>query len=80
MIPAAKLKEYMELNVIQIAPLAFYARTYTERCRGDIGRSSEYHDTANQKMFLTRMGMNTKNDCYGRYDANRFAVIAKLRD
>lgn len=23
MIPAAKLKEYMELNVIQIAPLAF---------------------------------------------------------
>lgn len=30
MIPAAKLKEYMELNIIQIAPLAFYARTYAE--------------------------------------------------
>lgn len=33
MIPAVKLKEYMETNVIQIAPLAFYARTHAQRRR-----------------------------------------------
>ena len=48
MIPAAKLKEYMELNVIQIAPLAFM-------------RGRTLNTTVQQiKMFLTRMGMNTK--------------------
>mgnify|MGYP003101813256 CR=1 FL=1 len=52
MIPATKLKEYMELNIIQIAPLAFMrGRTLDEA----------QNTTAQQiKMFLTRMGMNTK--------------------
>lgn len=59
MIPAAKLKEYMELNVIQIAPLAFMrGRTLNDA----IVILDEAQNTTTQqiKMFLTRMGMNTK--------------------
>ena len=59
MIPAAKLKEYMELNVIQIAPLAFMrGRTLNDA----VVILDEAQNTTPQqiKMFLTRMGMNTK--------------------
>ena len=59
MIPAAKLKEYMELNVIQIAPLAFMrGRTLNDA----VVILDEAQNTTTQqiKMFLTRMGMNTK--------------------
>lgn len=59
MIPAAKLKEYMELNIIQIAPLAFMrGRTLNDA----IVILDEAQNTTTQqiKMFLTRMGMNTK--------------------
>ena len=59
MIPAMKLKEYMESNVIQIAPLAFMR-----------GRTLNYaivildeaqNTTKHQiKMFLTRLGLNAK--------------------
>lgn len=59
MIPAAKLKEYMELNVIQIAPLAFMrGRTLNDA----IVILDEAQNTTTQqiKMFITRMGMNTK--------------------
>ena len=59
MIPAAKLKEYMELNVIQIAPLAFMrGRTLND----PVVIVDEAQNTTTQqiKMFLTRMGMNTK--------------------
>lgn len=59
MIPAAKLKEYMEQNVIQIAPLAFMrGRTLN----GAVVILDEAQNTTTQqiKMFLTRMGMNTK--------------------
>ena len=59
MIPAAKLKEYMELNIIQIAPLAFMrGRTLNDA----VGILAEAQNTTTQqiKMFLTRMGMNTK--------------------
>lgn len=59
MIPAAKLKEYMELNIIQIAPLAFMrGRTLNDA----IIILDEAQNTTTQqiKMFLTRMGMNTK--------------------
>ena len=52
MIPAAKLKEYMELNIIQIAPLAFM--------RGRTLNDAQNTTTQQIKMFLTRMGMNTK--------------------
>ena len=76
MIPAAKLKEYMELNVIQIAPLAFMrGRTLNDAVV--ILDSSEYHDTANQNVPHPH-GDEHQNDCYGRYDANRFAVIANF--
>ena len=59
MIPAAKLKEYMELNVIHIAPLAFMrGRTLNDA----VVILDEAQNTTTQqiKMFLTRMGMNTK--------------------
>ena len=59
MIPAANLKEYMELNIIQIAPLAFMrGRTLNDA----IVILDEAQNTTTQqiKMFLTRMGMNTK--------------------
>lgn len=59
MIPAAKLKEYMELNVIQIAPLAFMrGRTLNDA----VVILDEAQNTTPQqiKMFLTRMGMNTR--------------------
>ena len=57
MIPAAKLKEYMENNVIQIAPLAFMrGRTLNEAV---IILDEAQNTTTHQlKMFLTRLGMN----------------------
>ncbi len=59
MIPAAKLQEYMDTNVIQIAPLAFMrGRTLNDA----VVILDEAQNTTTQqiKMFLTRMGMNTK--------------------
>ena len=82
MIPAAKLQEYMDQNVIQIAPLAFMrGRTLNDavvildeaqiaplafmrgRTLNDavvILDEAQNTTSAQIKMFLTRMGMNTK--------------------
>ena len=59
MIPPQKLREYMELNVIQIAPLAFMrGRTLNNAV---VILDEAQNTTAKQiKMFLTRMGQNTK--------------------
>lgn len=59
MIPAAKLQEMLELNIIQIAPLAFMrGRTLNDAV---VILDEAQNTTAQQiKMFLTRMGMNTK--------------------
>ena len=59
MIPAQKLTEYMEQNIIQIAPLAFMrGRTLNEAV---VILDEAQNTTAQQiKMFLTRMGQNTK--------------------
>ncbi len=59
MIPAVKLKEYMETNVIQIAPLAFMrGRTLNDAV---IILDEAQNTTTHQlKMFLTRLGMNAK--------------------
>ncbi len=59
MIPAMKLKEYMETKVIQIAPLAFMrGRTLNDAV---IVLDEAQNTTTHQiKMFLTRMGMNAK--------------------
>lgn len=59
MIPANKLREYMETNVIQIAPLAFMrGRTLSEAV---IILDEAQNTTIHQiKMFLTRLGMNAK--------------------
>lgn len=59
MIPGAKLKEYMETNVIQIAPLAFMrGRTLNDAV---IILDEAQNTTTHQiKMFLTRLGTNAK--------------------
>lgn len=59
MIPAAKLKDYMETNVIQIAPLAFMrGRTLNDAV---VILDEAQNTTAQQiKMFLTRMGIDSK--------------------
>ena len=59
MIPAQKLQEYMEVQTIQIAPLAFMrGRTLNDA----VVILDEAQNTTTQqiKMFLTRMGHNTK--------------------
>lgn len=59
MIPPAKLQEYMASNVIQIAPLAFMrGRTLNDAVV--ILDEAQNTTTAQIKMFLTRMGWNTK--------------------
>ena len=59
MIPAVKLKEYMESNVIQIAPLAFMrGRTLNDAI---IVLDEAQNTTTHQMtMFLTRLGLNAK--------------------
>lgn len=59
MIPAVKLKDYMENKIVQIAPLAFMrGRTLSDA----IIILDEAQNTTTQqiKMFLTRLGMNAK--------------------
>lgn len=59
MIPPAKLKDYMDNKIVQIAPLAFMrGRTLSDA----IIILDEAQNTTTQqiKMFLTRMGMNGK--------------------
>jgi len=59
MIPSHKLAEYMDHNIIQIAPLAFMrGRTLNDA----VVILDEAQNTTTQqiKMFLTRMGQNTK--------------------
>ena len=59
MIPAQKLREMMEQNVIQIAPLAFMrGRTLNDAVV--ILDEAQNTTSAQLKMFLTRMGMHTK--------------------
>ncbi len=59
MIPHAKLKEYMETDVIQIAPLAFMrGRTLNDAIVVlDEAQNTTIHQI---KMFLTRLGMGSK--------------------
>lgn len=59
MIPSLKLQELMQQNVIQIAPLAFMrGRTLNDAVV--ILDEAQNTTTAQIKMFLTRMGTNTK--------------------
>ncbi len=59
MIPPVKLQDYMESNIIQIAPLAFMrGRTLNDAVV--ILDEAQNTTSAQIKMFLTRMGWNTK--------------------
>ena len=59
MLPAVKLQDMIEKNVIQIAPLAFMrGRTLNDAVV--ILDEAQNTTTAQIKMFLTRMGWNTK--------------------
>ncbi|NLO70446.1 MAG: PhoH family protein [Porphyromonadaceae bacterium] len=59
MLPAMKLRDYIENGTIQIAPLAFMrGRTLSDAV---VILDEAQNTTTNQiKMFLTRMGLNTK--------------------
>ena len=59
MIPAAKLQDMMDKHIIQIAPLAFMrGRTLSDAVV--ILDEAQNTTSAQIKMFLTRMGWNTK--------------------
>lgn len=59
MLPAVKLQNMMEKNIIQIAPLAFMrGRTLSDAVV--ILDEAQNTTTAQLRMFLTRMGWNTK--------------------
>lgn len=59
MLPYAKLKDYIEKGTIQIAPLAFMrGRTLSDAVV--ILDEAQNSTPAQIKMFLTRMGLNTK--------------------
>lgn len=59
MLPAVKLKEYMESGTIQIAPLAFMrGRTLNDAII--ILDEAQNTTTHQMKMFLTRLGQNAK--------------------
>lgn len=59
MLPALKLKEYMEAGTIQIAPLAFMrGRTLNDAVI--ILDEAQNTTTHQMKMFLTRLGMGSK--------------------
>ena len=59
MIPTQKLREMMDQNIIQIAPLAFMrGRTLSDAVV--ILDEAQNTTSAQIKMFLTRMGTNTK--------------------
>ncbi len=59
MLPAVKLQEMMEKHIIQIAPLAFMrGRTLSDAVV--ILDEAQNTTSAQLKMFLTRMGFNTK--------------------
>jgi len=59
MIPASKLHDYMERNIIQIAPLAFM-RGRTLDNAFVILDEAQNTTHSQMKMFLTRMGINAK--------------------
>ena len=59
MFPAAKLQEMMDKHIIQIAPLAFMrGRTLNDAIV--ILDEAQNTTTAQIRMFLTRLGMNSK--------------------
>lgn len=59
MLPPLKLKEYMEAGTIQIAPLAFMrGRTLNDAVI--VLDEAQNTTTQQMKMFLTRLGMNSK--------------------
>ena len=76
MFPPAKLQELMEQNIIQIAPLAFMrGRTLNDAVV--ILDEAQNTTPAQIKMFLTRMGMNTKMIITG--DMTQIALPASQR-
>lgn len=59
MIPSEKLNEYLETNIIQIAPLAFMRGRTLDKAFVILDEAQNT-TTSQMKMFLTRMGMSAK--------------------
>ena len=92
MLPQVKLQDMMEKHIIQIAPLAFMrGRTLSDAVV--ILDEAQNTTPAQIRMFLTRMGWNTKmiitgdmtqmmeykDDHYGRHDTDRPTPLAEER-
>ena len=69
MIPAAKLKEYMELNIIQIAPLAFMRGRTLNDAVVILDEAQNTTHPANQDVPHPH-GNEHQDDCHGRHDAD----------
>lgn len=59
MLPAAKLKDYLEQGIIQIAPLAFMRGRTLDKAFVILDEAQNSTESQ-MKMFLTRMGMSSK--------------------
>ena len=59
MLPAAKLKDYLEQGIIQIAPLAFMRGRTLDKAFVILDEAQNATESQ-MKMFLTRMGMSAK--------------------
>jgi len=59
MLPSAKLKKFLETNIIQIVPLA-YMRGRTLNNAFAILDEAQNSSTMQMKMFLTRLGANSR--------------------
>ncbi|SVD66010.1 uncharacterized protein METZ01_LOCUS418864 [marine metagenome] len=59
MLPAAKLKDYLEQGIIQIAPLAFMRGRTLDNAFVILDEAQNATESQ-MKMFLTRMGMSAK--------------------
>ena len=55
-----KVDKLLERNVIEVAPLAFHARTDAFGCVHHHGRGAEIRRPSRMKMFVTRLGNNSK--------------------
>ena len=69
MIPAAKLKEYMELNIIQIAPLAFMRGRTLNDAVVILDEAQNTTPPTNQNVPHP-YGDEHQNDCDGRHDTD----------
>ena len=71
MLGVEQTEKLMEKGVIEIAPLAYMRGRTLEDAYVILDEAQNTTDNQ-MKMFLTRLGFRSKNDCNRRYFTNRF--------